>query len=258
MTKFTFIYILLMFMLVVTHALPLYGNKREEPVADQLAARGIDVKQLEQVKSAAESDTQHIRILCIRYLASIKEEIAFYLKDPNLPVRIKVAELLADDGRDDGLSVMIEDYKALVQNGMDKDQKTFLGLRSTITADRSLVHALDVGRVLAKLGDFRCLKLAELALVNASLEAQRYRAVWVLESIMRTSAGAAKEKAKTALIDSIEKEESTLVLQQIIGSMARLRGVDALEVLSSIESIARVPNMRIIANSTIKRIAGNQ
>lgn len=253
MAKFVIISLLVMFMLVFTQALPLYGDKIEEPIADQLAVRGIDVKQLEQVKKAAESEAQHIRILCIRYLASIKEEIASYLKDPNLPVRIKVAGLLADDGRDDGLSVMIKDYNELVYNGMDKDQETFLKLRDLITADRSLVHALEVGRVLAKLGDFRCLKLAELAITNASLEAQRYRAVWVLESFM-TTARAAKEKAINSLIDSVEKEESSLVLKQIIGSMVRLGGVDALEVLSAIESTSRVPQVRDISSYAIKKI----
>lgn len=253
MAKFMIISLLVMFMLVFTQALPLYGGKIEEPIADQLAVRGIDVKQLEQVKKAAESEAQHIRILCIRYLASIKEEIASYLKDPNLPVKIKVAGLLADDGRDDGLSVMIEDYNALIYNGMDKDQETFLKMRDLITADRSLILALDVGRVLAKLGDFRCLKLAALAITNASLEAQRYRAVWVLESVM-TSARSTKEKATNALIDSAEKEGSSLVLKQIIGSMVRLGGEDALEVLSAIESLSRVPQVREISGSAIKKL----
>ena len=225
------------------------ATKKGESVADRLLANGINVNELSTVREAAVSESRHIRILCIQYLASLDEDVSHHLIDDELRVRVEVAKLLVGKpARDAGLTTMTKDYERLISNGMASDRQTFLNLRSQISEDRSLINALEVGKVLAMYGDNRAVKLAQFAVEHAPLEAQRYRAIWILETVLRSEATLAKmglpttsnmkSSIKATLTQCAENERDEFVVKQLIASMGRVGGREALDILSSIEHAA--------------------
>ena len=251
-------YLLLIFILSLYFTSTVYASKQGWLFSERLDAYGININQLDDIKMEAEANSSYnARILCVQYLASIGHEITPYLKDRNMKVRVAVADLLADIGRDEGLPIMIEDYNDLTSNHMDKDKETFLSLAKSIATDGSLIKALEVAKVLAKLGDLRCLKLAELSLKYAPSEAQRYRAIFVFEAIMDFLKDTNK-KVKSALFANAREEKSLIVLQLLAGSMGRVGGNEALEVLSVIESSSKVPEAKIYASLRIKNFKKNK
>ena len=252
------IYLLLIFILSLYFTSTVYASKQDLPFSVKLNAYGIDINQLDDIKIEAEANSSYnARIICVQYLASIGHEITPYLKDRNMKVRVAVADLLADIGRDEGLPIMIEDYNDLTSNHMDKDKETFLNLAKSITSDGSLTKALKVAKVLAKLGDLRCLELAELSLKYAPLAAQRYRAIWVLAAIMDFLKDT-NNKLKSVLFANAREEKRLIVLQLMISSMGRVGGNDAIEILSVIESSSKVPEAKIFASSVIKDLIKNK
>ena len=225
------------------------ATKKGESVADRLLANGINVNELSTVREAAVSESRHVRILCIQYLASLGEDVSHHLIDDELRVRVEVAKLLVGTpARDAGLTTMKKDYERLISNGMASDRQTFLNLRSQISEDRSLINALEVGKVLAMYGDNRAVKLAQFAVEHAPLEAQRYRAIWILETVLRSEATLAKmglpttsnmkSSIKATLTQCAENERDEFVVKQLIASMGRVGGREALDILSSIEHAA--------------------
>lgn len=212
-----------------------WGDIGEDPLPVQLKERGVEVKDAAAVEAAVKSPDASLRVLTIRYLASTGKDITRYLKDPEFEVRRTIANLLADEGRREGMATMEADFDRFAMNGMGQDAETFLRMREEVTRDLSLGRALDAAFVLARLGDFRGQKLAELALTHAPLEAHRYRAVMVLGEIVK-SARTAKNQAVAALEAAAKTEQKAVVLQMVVGVMTTARGPEGEEVLKALQA----------------------
>lgn len=227
---------------------------REDPLPVQLQRKGVDTTNATAVANAAKTGDPVLRILAIRYQASENVDIVPYLTDPDFDVRVRVADLLASTGKKNGLQVMAEDFDFFTKNGMARDAQTFLALRNKVTGDRTLVQALDAATVLAKMGDFRGQTLAEMTLANAPLEAQRYRAVEVMENIISVSR-TAKDRAVKSLEDAARKDESSIVVQMIIAAMLRDGGTEAAQILTKVlDSKVIDDNLKEQVNLVIQQI----
>lgn len=214
----------------------------EESLDTQLRNQGVDPTDMALVKSTAKSNESfYLRELAIRYLASQNADIGDYLSDTNVEVRITVAELLFDAGSEDGMAVMVKDFKQLTRSGIALDREHFLRLRDDATRDSSLIRALEVAKVLAKGGDMRGLKLAALAAVDAPLEAQRYRAVWVLEESLRQTRKA-HDEAMSAFSKAASTEPDHIVINMIVAAMLRLQGEDARTIIVQIRDRLELPS----------------
>ncbi|MCL2639612.1 MAG: hypothetical protein FWD53_02085 [Phycisphaerales bacterium] len=217
------------------------AEKAIEPLDAQLRNQGVDPADMAVVKSTAKSNESfYLRELAIRYLASQNVDIGDYLSDKNVEVRITVAELLFDAGSEDGMAVMVKDFKQLTRSGIALDRERFLKLRDDATRDSSLIRALEVAKVLAKGGDMRGLKLATLAAVDAPLEAQRYRAVWVLEESLRQTRKA-HDEAMSAFSKAASTEPDHIVINMIVAAMLRLQGEDARTIIVQIRDRQELP-----------------
>lgn len=222
-------------------------------VSERLKAQGVDISQIEKVKEAARSGRESVRVLSVRYLASQKEELKDYLSDSSVRVRTITADLMADAGRNDGLTVMIADYSKMVTGNMDRSAEDFLQWRAVTPQSMGLSHTLEVGEVLAKLGDFRGMKLATVVLCNSKLGGERISAMKVLSVILAAKDGP-KEEAKRTLIECLRHESVNTVISLLIANMEKVGNKDALDILEAIGAEAKEVKMKARIEAAVRKV----
>jgi len=198
------------------------ADQREIPLDEQLRVLNIQPDNLASVREAARTELPHVRILAIRWLAEVGENVAPYLNDPEVRVRTRVAGVLADGGDRAGYSTLLADFDRLVPKDTEDSEALGIWLEEDATRNADLADALDIALILTRLDDPAGLSLAGQAVISGPYSAQRYRAVWVLAAGLhpdRPFEEGVRTDAQEALRQVINRESDTLVMKRLIDSV---------------------------------------
>ncbi|MEE9296704.1 MAG: HEAT repeat domain-containing protein [Phycisphaerae bacterium] len=178
--------------------------------------------QIETALGASDHTVRKLAVLLLaeRYGERSVPRIKQMLGDEHLQVRIATARELRKLGDEGGLDQMRVDWQSLLRpGGQEPHDALFQEANAAPLAD-----LMDISLVLAESGDNRGYRLAELTALNGALEAQRYRAIWVLTEIARTSRERLAQHGLNpgAVLEKVAgSERSDLVQKQLLGAMSR-------------------------------------
>jgi hypothetical protein len=200
----------------------------------------------EQLLEATKSESYFLRYVALHLLTDRMGDKAIpmlrqALADAHVRVRWTAAHLLSSLGEKTGLEQMKLDFAELVpRNGAPKpiDPNITSDPQSMTRWQRDRLYrirrALEVGKVLAELGDRRGYELAAMTVLEDPLAANRLRAVKVLAEIAKTeeSVLAAEGKDPAFVLSSVaESEKGRTVFIEVVISATRLGGRIGLPIL---------------------------
>lgn len=223
-----------------------YADIRVPPLNERLQSLGYPCDTLGQIETALGATDHTVRRLAVLLLAERYAErsvprIAESLRDEHLQVRIAAARALRKHGDKSGLQPMRVAWERLSSPPVGKGEDALFQEANAA----QLADVMDVALALAEFGDNRGYRLAELTALKGPLEAQRYRAIWVLTEIARTSRGKVGQDGLNpgvVLQKMAGSEKSELVQKQLLAAMSRFRKeLDPVVAVRVIEALAASP-----------------
>lgn len=214
----------------------------EGTLKHMLKSRGESAESAEDLEAALHSRSYPVRYTALRLFSQRRGKnfvptLREYLQDEHVRVRCTAAGLLAEFGDNSGLEPMRADYQSLLLPGSspeDPGDPTKMNLAK-------LADALEIGRVLAELGDDRALPLA-LKVAQHELLAVRSDAVLVLGRIVRD--GEARQEGSLAL-DSLvrlaEAEPERTVHGAIAAVALRMEPRSAIKLFDAVVRNPHIP-----------------
>lgn len=220
------------------------ATKGVRPLRERLESHGYPCHTLMQIEEALEGSSVVARMLAVQLLAERYAErsvprIMEMLGDEHLQVRITAARELQKLGDEGGLKQMRRDWQTLLGTEPEDD----LFQKHNVAR---LVDLMDVALALVELGDGRGYSVTERTALNGPLEAQRYRAIWVVTKYAAGTIEGGEQDALNAgatLRKVAASEKSETVQNQLLAAMFRLgKDLDQALVATIIQTLGTSPH----------------